>query len=125
MKVYIHIWNSNISFDRDVRLIEEMPYIPAKGTMIFLTSKQKECLEEQIRWSSKWGATDYEHTFYGGMAKYKSVPSETIPGCFTPEELEGIDICDCVWVYDIMYSFHDNAVHIELAPDMDMTKYKH
>ena len=101
----IHIKNEIISIDNQVCVNIKLPFIPQIGSVLFLSKKLIEQLENKAK-SSLISASYYAPQWFYGKSS----------GCENPtnENLEDLSFSDAIYVRDVFYHADCELVHIEL-----------
>lgn len=113
MKVYIHIYNYNTSYNDNVFVIVDMPFIPVKGNHIYLSEYDEIMLEEKARKD----LISYSNYLYNKSYKFRDCND------IDKADPEDLSFSGCIVVYNVMYNTEDSTIHIELY-DGNKPKYE-
>jgi hypothetical protein len=102
-KIMIYIANDNNFLDSDVCVEIQLPAVPRKGDILYLTDEQIEVLENKAKSDLKIAKCYFPRWFYGD-ASYKE-PKQ--------ENLQDLSFEDAMYVRDVVY-YGNSEIKIEL-----------
>ena len=103
-KIMIYIANDNNFLDSDVCVEIQLPAVPRKGDILYLTDEQMEVLENKAKSDLKIAKYYAPKWFYGDSCSCKE-PKQ--------ENLQDLSFEDAMYVRDVVY-YGNSEIKIEL-----------